>query len=181
MIKLRKLKLSDLEDYKYWKLPKHKYHSFNGPYFKKQSEKEVEVMIKKLKTKLLKGEEIKKNSKIISNEKNAIIGEVSWYWKSEETNWLEIGILIFNDNFWNKGIGYLALKLWIKEVFNQQQEIVRIGFTTWSGNYGMVKLAEKLGMKEEARYRNARIVNDKYYDSVSYGMLREEWEEFDTN
>lgn len=83
--------------------------------------------------------------------------------------------MIFNDDFWNKGIGYSALKLWIKEVFNQREEIVRIGLTTWSGNYGMVKLAEKIGMKEEARYRNARIVNNHYYDSVSYGMLKEEW------
>lgn len=40
----------------------------------------------------------------------------------------------------------------------------------------MVKLAEKLGLKLEARYRKARIVAGTYYDSVSYGILREEWE-----
>jgi putative hydrolase of HD superfamily len=26
-------------------------------------------------------------------------------------------------------------------------------------------------------YRKARIVDGKHYDSVSYGILREEWEE----
>ncbi|SOS48871.1 hypothetical protein TNO021_370004 [Tenacibaculum dicentrarchi] len=45
MIKLRKLQISDLEEYKYWKLPKHSYHSLNGPYFKKDSKEEVEKKI----------------------------------------------------------------------------------------------------------------------------------------
>jgi len=39
----------------------------------------------------------------------------------------------------------------------------------------MIRLALKLGMIEEARFRNARIVLGNYYDSVSYGILREEW------
>jgi len=40
----------------------------------------------------------------------------------------------------------------------------------------MMNLAEKLGFVLEARYRKARIVEDQYYDSISYGILREEWE-----
>jgi putative hydrolase of HD superfamily len=47
--------------------------------------------------------------------------------------------------------------------------------TTWSGNTRMMHLAEKLGFVKEAVYRKARIVNGIYYDSVSYGILREEW------
>ncbi len=39
----------------------------------------------------------------------------------------------------------------------------------------MMALAEKLGFKKEAEYRKARIVDGQYYDSVSYGILREEW------
>ena len=31
-------------------------------------------------------------------------------------------------------------------------------------------------MKKEAEYRKARIVNGEYYDSVSYGILKEEWQ-----
>lgn len=40
----------------------------------------------------------------------------------------------------------------------------------------MMNLAEKLGLKKEAVYRKARIVDKKYYDSISYGILKEEWE-----
>lgn len=39
----------------------------------------------------------------------------------------------------------------------------------------MMNLAEKLGLKKEAVYRKARIVDNKYYDSISYGILMEEW------
>ncbi len=176
MIKLRKLEIYDLEAYEYWKSPEHSYHSLNGPYFKKDSKKEVEKMIQDLKNDFLKAADVLDNKRIISNEKNEIIGEVSWYWKSKETNWLEIGIVIFNEKFWGKGIGYLALKLWMSEVFNEKREILRIGISTWSGNMGMIKLAEKLGMRKEAEYRKARIVNGEHFDSVSYGILREEWE-----
>jgi aminoglycoside 2''-phosphotransferase len=41
----------------------------------------------------------------------------------------------------------------------------------------MMRLAEKLGFREEARFRDARIVENAYYDSVGYGTLRREWQE----
>lgn len=175
MIELRRLKIYDLEKYEYWKLPEHKYHSLNGPYFKNKNVSEIKEQIELLKRDLLNGKNVLDNVRVIVNETDEIIGEVSWYWKSEETYWLEIGIVIFDENFWNKGIGFSALKLWINEVFKEKTEIIRIGITTWSGNDGMIKLAKKLGMKEEARYRKARIVNGKYFDSVSYGILKKEW------
>ena len=175
MIKLKKLELDDLEDYKYWKLPSHKYHLFNGPYFKKDSKEIIDEQIEILKNDLVKRKTVLENKRIISNEQNEIIGEVSWYWKSKETNWMEIGIIIFNEKYWKKGIGYLALKLWIDNLFKEYNEIIRLGITTWSGNYGMINLAQKLGMKKEAEYRKARIVDGEYFDSISYGILREEW------
>jgi putative hydrolase of HD superfamily len=61
-------------------------------------------------------------------------------------------------------------------MFQKHPKIIRIGLTTWSGNIGMMKLAEKLWFKKEAVYRKARIYNGKYYDSVSYGILKQEWE-----
>ncbi len=101
---------------------------------------------------------------------------MNWYWESEETNWLEVGVVIFNENYWGRGIGYESLKLWINKMFETKIELVRIGLTTWSGNKRMMKLSEKLGLKKEAEYRNARIVDGEYYDSVSYGILKDEWE-----
>ncbi|MBU3176820.1 GNAT family N-acetyltransferase [Clostridium estertheticum] len=89
---------------------------------------------------------------------------------------MEIGIDIFKDDYWGQGIGYKALEMWIDEVFAKNPKLIRIGLSTWSGNERMMKLAEKIGLKKEAVYRKARIVDNKYYDSVSYGILKDEWE-----
>lgn len=176
MIELRTIEIADLEKYQYWKLPIHKYHDLNGPYFKKKTAEEIKAFVADIRNDFERGiSNPLPKKRLISNEENQIIGEVSWYWKSEETRWMEIGIVIFDENYWAKGIGYSAMKLWITELFQTKQEIVRLGLTTWSGNIGMIKLAQKLGMKKEAVYRKARIVDGKYYDSVSFGVLREEW------
>jgi len=54
--------------------------------------------------------------------------------------------------------------------------LVRVGYTTWSGNARMIKVGEKLGMTMEARLRKVRFWNGTYYDSIRMGILREEWE-----
>ena len=50
------------------------------------------------------------------------------------------------------------------------------GLTTWSGNPSMMRVAEKLGFQKEAQIRKVRYYNGKYYDSMKYGILRDEWE-----
>jgi putative hydrolase of HD superfamily len=176
-IHLRNIEIKDLDDYYTLNHPSMKHHNFNGPYFKQKTEDELKEEIQTLKTKL-ENKEINPliNRKIIANvETDKVIGMVNWYWKSEETLWLEVGIVIFDENYWNKGIAAKALKMWINQVFDDHPEIVRIGLSTWSGNIGMCKVAEKIGLKQEACYHKARIVNKEYYDSVSYGILRDEW------
>ncbi|MDO4813879.1 MAG: GNAT family protein [Gemella sp.] len=106
---------------------------------------------------------------------NKIIGQVTRYWENKDTRWLEIGIAIYDENSWGKGIGFKALNEWIDKCFKDFPEIERVGCTTWSGNQGMMKLAEKLGMLEEARIRKVRYWQGYYYDSMKYGILREEY------
>lgn len=177
IIEFQKINLTNLDEYAKWIAPDKKHHLFNGPYYKKKNIEEHGEYIQSLKDQLKEGiEDVKPNYRLaVMNGK--MVGACSWYWKSEETNWLEIGIIVYDDQNWGKGIGSKLLRQWIDIVFAQFPQIIRIGLTTWSGNIGMVKLSEKLGLKQEACYRKARIVNGKYYDSVSYGILREEWEE----
>lgn len=42
---LRNIELKDLEDYYYWNLPTRQYHAFNGPYFGKTTETELQAYI----------------------------------------------------------------------------------------------------------------------------------------
>ncbi len=40
----------------------------------------------------------------------------------------------------------------------------------------MGRLAEKLGFREEARFREAVVVGGRRFDGMGYGVLRAEWE-----
>lgn len=103
-----------------------------------------------------------------------IIGIVSYYWEHEPSQWLEVGIVIYEPQYWSGGYGTEALKLWIDHLF-EVMPIHRIGLTTWSGNHRMMKVAEKLGMILEGRMRKCRQYNGEYYDSIKMGVLKEEW------
>lgn len=104
------------------------------------------------------------------------IGSLSRYWECQATRWLEIGIVIYDTNYWSGGYGTAALRKWIDKTFADFPEIERVGLTTWSGNIRMMKAAEKLGMTQEACIRKVRYWQGHYYDSVKYGILIEEWQ-----
>lgn len=105
-----------------------------------------------------------------------IIGIVSRYWENRETRWLNIGIVIYDSNYWQHGYGTEALRQWVSDTFTTYPELERVGLVTWSGNERMMKAASKIGMLLEGRIRKVRFYNDYYYDSMQYGVLREEWQ-----
>ena len=42
-----------------------------------------------------------------------VIGTVSFYWEHKPSNWLEMGVGIYDPNYWSGGFGTRALKLLI--------------------------------------------------------------------
>jgi RimJ/RimL family protein N-acetyltransferase len=141
---------------------------FNGPYFPYEPPTR-ESFEKEEFAKLTKGE----NSLLVTVDDKPV-GSVSYYWECKSTRWLEAGIAIYDSNYWNKGIGTQALELWITHLL-KTQEIERVGATTWSGNPGMIACAIKAEMRLEAQLRKVRYYQGQYYDSVKFGVLREEW------
>ncbi len=177
-ILIRDMEINDIESYIDLYHPDRRFHKFNGPYYKKSSVEELRIYGEEMHAKLIAGDNNVMGNKmlIVDDTTNDLIGQVNWYWKSKETLWMEVGIVIFNEDYWGQGIGYKALSMWVDMIFSKRPELIRLGLSTWSGNERMMRLAEKLGFKKEAVYRKARIVDGEYYDSVSYGVLREEWE-----
>ncbi|MCL1631491.1 GNAT family N-acetyltransferase [Sporolactobacillus sp. CPB3-1] len=169
---------ADREDWIFWTSPGKDWQKFDGPYYPRSTAEEIVARVngyyKKLNAGMLP---VPRTSLAIADRQTGkLIGQVGWYWESQETNWLCAGIAIFNSDFWGRGLGYEAFGLWTDYLFQAMPKIVRVDLRTWSGNMGMMKLAEKLGYIKEACFRKARIVNGKYYDSIGYGVLREEWE-----
>jgi len=176
-IVLRSWQHRDLGVWSSWLEPGHRWKELDGPYYSLPSEADRTTMLDQ------KRAEIEDRSStspprslvIAGRQTDALLGIVTWYWESKETYWPGLGIVIFDETNWGQGIGHEALGLWTDFLFRALPEITRLDLRTWSGNHGMMRLAEKLGYLEEARFRKARIVEDEYYDGLGYGILREEW------
>ena len=175
---LRDPKLSDLESFGYWNQPGHEWQKTDGPYYPRPSKEEVAELLEKFEQAInaQNWPDLRPRLFVVDSLKNILIGMVTRYWISEETNWPGIGITIFNPEFWGKGFGYEAMGIWCQYLFDNEPKFVRLDLRTWSGNIGMMKVAKKLGFIKEAVFRMARIVEGEYYDGLGYGVLRTEWE-----
>jgi len=173
---LRDWMSKDLETYRQYNIGHHLWMDFNGPYYANPSVLDVDEKIQKLSERINDREWGSRNKIVIADATtDQLLGTVNWYWQSQETNWKSIGIAIYDEEQWGKGLGEDALKLWVNYLFQQDKSLVRLDLRTWSGNKGMVKLAKKTGFVQEACFRKARIVKGEYYDSIGMGILREEF------
>ena len=177
IIHLREITLQDIDTNRHWQQPCHRWQALDGPYYPKASSAEVEQIIIEIETRIETNKWPEPRTRLIiaHGQTNDLLGMVSRYWISQETNWAALGIVIYDPELWGQGIGYQAMGLWMDYLFEQYPEWVRLDLRTWSGNHGMSRLAQKLGYRQEACFRKARIVDGIYYDSLGFGILREEW------
>lgn len=174
---LRDWQPEDLRVWESWQHGDQAWKKLDAPYYKKPDADETKRYRMYLEQKIENGsfKHPRHHLVIADGESDRLIGTVTCYWESEETQWLSLGILIFDPQHWGKGLGYEAVGLWTDYLFISRPQLVRLGLVTWSGNGGMMRLAEKLHYQLEARIRMARVVGKQYYDSLSYGILKSEW------
>lgn len=177
-ILLRDFERDDLPILRHWLLPGHSWQEYDGPYYPLLSPEEITAHIEKIAVRIDESNWANPRQRLViaDEETGELLGQVSRYWISQETDWIAIGIVIYSPEHWGSGRGYEALGLWSDYLFQEMPQIVRLDLRTWSGNQGMMRLAEKLGYQLEARFRRARIVKGQYYDGLGYGVLREEWQ-----
>ena len=72
------------------------------------------------------------------------MGMVSRIWEDRRTRWMEVGIVIYDANRWNAGVGRKALAKWTTDTFDCFTELKHLGLTTWSGNVLMMSCAHGL-------------------------------------
>lgn len=175
-ILLRDWIAEDFDLYRSWQFGNHLWKELDGPYYQ-SSDQEIEKRLEVLKRKISENDFADLRSRLVvaNRETNSLIGTVNAYWISQETHWLAAGITIYDPDNWGKGFGKEALGLWITYLFKSRPELVRLDLQTWSGNKGMEQLALSLGFKLEGCFRKARIVKGNYFDSLQFGILRDEW------
>lgn len=102
------------------------------------------------------------------------LGSVSSYFNQK--NHCYVGIFIAEKDFWGKGLGEQALKLWLAYLFHVTSE-ENIFCGTWSGNIGMIKLATKCGFSEIDRQKNFRQIEGKNYDGLTFKLEKSKFVE----
>ncbi len=88
----------------------------------------------------------------------------------------EIGIVIWAKELWGKGYGTDAVRMLVRYLF-EHEGLRRVELSTWSGNVGMIRCAEKCGFEREGIRREAvlNLRDGKYYDSLLFGILDREF------
>ena len=172
LVTLRPITQSDIADYERWNDPSSKAFQYDGPWYKNDN---LSNLIENRKKKIEQGIHPPYRFLEIDTEQGEHIGWVNAYHNDNDPHATAIGIGIRLDELWGKGMGTEATALWIDYLF-KEMNLTRIGFTTWQGNPMMLRIGEKLGFVEEARIRRSCFVKGQFYDRISMGILREEWE-----
>lgn len=173
-IRLRAFQAGDLPVLRRWLRPGQEWKKLDAPYYPEPSPQMTEGFLASLAEPAPAGEPPRRAA-IAGLADDGLLGLVTWYWESRETNWRRLGIVLYDPATWGQGLGTEAFRLWTGHVF-AATDVCRLDFSTWSGNPGMIGIGRRLGFVEEGRFRRARIVDGVHYDAVVMGILREEWE-----
>ena len=88
----------------------------------------------------------------------------------------EVGIVIGEKDYQNKGYGTEAMELLIEYGFTTIN-LNRIELYTYDFNISALKSYKKVGFIEEGRKRQFIWANGGYHDAIIMGILAEEWRE----
>jgi len=86
----------------------------------------------------------------------------------------EIGIVIGEKQYWNKGIGVSSVKKLTNMVFSKYK-MHRVYAVIKGGNNASISCFQKAGFKHEGTFRDARFENNVFIDINYYAVLDNEW------
>jgi RimJ/RimL family protein N-acetyltransferase len=104
------------------------------------------------------------------------VGNISLFDFDDKNHSAELGIMIGNKNYWDKGYGREAVNLICKHGF-KTLNLHRIHLKVYAANQRGIRAYEKAGFVHEGRLRQAMFFNGEYIDIVFMGILRSEWQE----
>ena len=104
---------------------------------------------------------------------NQMIGDVGFAWHLQNRS-AEIAYSLSPD-FWNRGLITEACKFAIDTAFRHDKALNRIYAAIDTRNADSIKVAEKLGMRQEGVLRDNRMQKGQLVDDAWHAILREEW------
>ncbi|MGK7222721.1 GNAT family N-acetyltransferase [Kocuria flava] len=191
-VRLRDWTEADLAAYESWIVPpedggEHAWQRTDGPFYPNFTAESAQRWLTVLRGHVEQADwpDPRETMVVADARDDRFIGQVSWYWTEKPTEdpgtgthllpLRSLGITIYSPEHWRGGWGTEALRLWIDHLF-ARSDSHRLDLETWTGNQGMCRVARKLGLTEEARFRRARKVAGQFHDRLFFGVLREEWQ-----
>jgi putative hydrolase of HD superfamily len=173
-VTLRDIGPADLDVLAYWLRPEQRWRELDGPTFDQPAPDEIARILEHRRTLATSRQRPRPrtNLGVADLDTDLILGEVSQIAGGDAPN---LNIVIYNPDLWGYGLGYEALGLWCDYLFQDPDGSAALTLETWSGNAGMVRLAQKLGFAESTRDRRATVVGGRRHDALRYVLERAEW------
>lgn len=112
---------------------------------------------------------------LIDKESKKLIGWCGYHTWYVDHFRAEIGYQMIDKNFREKGLMREAIKAVIDYGFNEMK-LNRVEAMVAEYNTTSLKLLERLNFKQEGCLKKHYLVNDKYEDSLVFGLLKEDYQ-----
>lgn len=119
-----------------------------GPYFGTPTATAAESTVIELTATTAERPEPRASLAVCDLSDGRLIGRVSWYWESRQTDWRWMGLVIYDKRYRGGGFGTEALRLWTTYLFSRT-DTLRLDFATYSGNPGMITVGRRLGSSKK--------------------------------
>ncbi|MFH1751683.1 MAG: GNAT family protein [archaeon] len=169
-VTLRPIKISDAKELSSLVKPRDKkYYAFASyPSINVNKTKEI---IKEYLLQVIKGKALR--LVIVLNKTRKIVGKTGLRYINQEhrTGYIETWIA---KEFWGTGVNTEAKKLLLDYIF-KKLKLHRVSAGVCEKNVRSIKAIEKLGAVKEGILRENSLINGKYFDQITYGILDREW------
>lgn len=102
------------------------------------------------------------------------IGSVGLHKMHKENRNAEMGIMIGDKDYWEKGYGKDAMRVMLDYAFKELR-LHRVELGVYAYNPRAIHVYESLGFKREGIKRERTFYEGKFYDEIIMGMLAGEW------
>ena len=103
------------------------------------------------------------------------IGNTSFISILEIDRCAEIGIMLGEKSWWNKGYGTETMRTMLRHGF-ETLNLHRIWLQVYANNQRGMRAYEKAGFRREGIYREGHYQAGKYHDIILMSILRQEWD-----
>jgi RimJ/RimL family protein N-acetyltransferase len=110
---------------------------------------------------------------IVLPNSNKLIGNVGIRKRDVRTHQAELGYEL-DPREWSNGYATEAASAMLKFAF-EQLHLHRVMAYCIANNQNSARVLEKLGMRQEGRLRESEFFKKRYWDTLVYGILEEEW------